>query len=157
MHGIYVALFLIVVAVLVLSAASRKLSAVQNANYVSRTSLLTTAELHLDRSIRKICKNGILLCPKVRVADVIKPTSNNRGHFASIAQKHFDWIAINEVTSQIIAAIELDDSSHNLTHRKKRDELLNAACISAKIPLIRIRTRHEYGEDFLRNQLKLIT
>lgn len=96
---------------------------------------------------------------KVRVADVLEPQpSRNRSQwqkaFNAISAKHFDFIIckIDDLTP--VAAIELDDKSHNQKHRQKRDELLMKICKQSRLPLLRVPAQYAYKTEVLRMMLK---
>lgn len=86
---------------------------------------------------------------KVRVADVVAPRkglsrSDWQKAFNKIAGKHFDFLLCSNDDLSVICAIELDDSSHHLNNRQKRDEFLNGVCNAAGIPLIRVPAKMGY-------------
>ncbi|MBU2963872.1 DUF2726 domain-containing protein [Amphritea sp. 2_MG-2023] len=95
---------------------------------------------------------------KVRVADVLEPQpSRNRSQwqkaFNAISAKHFDFIICKTDDLTPVAAIELDDKSHNQKHRQKRDELLMKICKQSKLPLLRIPAQYAYKTDVLKMML----
>jgi len=83
---------------------------------------------------------------KVRVVDVVQPnaqrytegTRNHTGLFRQISQWHFDFIICDDVTQKILIAMELDDSSHQLPDRVRRDNILDEVCRDAQMPFTRL-------------------
>ena len=86
---------------------------------------------------------------KVRVADLITPIKQASKRnwwilFNKISSKHVDYVLCSKSTLEVIAAIELDDASHNNEDRKKRDDFIDKAFKSAGIPLIRFKAQRSY-------------
>lgn len=121
----------------------------QGIHYQSIPFILTQSEQNLYRTLQKGLSNKFLILMKVRVADVLQPErgmdkSAWQSAFNRIKAKHFDFVLCSQNNYEIIAAIELDDSSHQRADRKKRDNFLNAACESANFPLIRFQAKQSY-------------
>ncbi|WGE30935.1 DUF2726 domain-containing protein (plasmid) [Edwardsiella tarda] len=83
-------------------------------------------------------------CPQVRVADIVDVSSAwKKGSrpwwclFRLISQWHCDVVVIERKTGRIIAAIELDDATHQQVKRIRRDIVLNEIFRQAQIPLWR--------------------
>ena len=99
-----------------------------------------------------------LVFSKVRVADVITPKKGmNRSDwqraFNAISAKHFDFLICDPKDCSVKAAVELDDSSHDSAKRQKRDTLLNGACVSAELPLLRFKVARAYVLADIQRQL----
>ena len=92
---------------------------------------------------------------QVRVASILRPRSAARWitHGRRISQKSFDFVLLRKGTSRVVAAIELDDRSHELPERKLRDRFLEQACQRARFPLIRFRVAREYDPEQVREEL----
>lgn len=94
---------------------------------------------------------------KVRVADVISPRKGLgragwQRAFNAISAKHFDFVVCDPNTSAILLAVELDDSSHNTGRGQARDDLVNKACSSAGVPLLRVKAAPGYVLTEIRRQ-----
>ena len=94
---------------------------------------------------------------KVRAADLLLPISAKdrsrwRSAFNKVACKHFDYVLCDEGL-EIVAAIELDDASHNRSDRVERDRFIEWACKSAGLPLVRIKTAKHYDKNDLRRTI----
>jgi hypothetical protein len=61
-----------------------------------------------------------------------------------VARHHLDFVLCEFTSTAILAAIELDDKSHGLPSRKRRDQFLDRAFSAAGIPLLRIRAAARY-------------
>jgi len=126
--------------------------------YFKNTALLTAAELSFHHVLTIAVDNGFDIYAKVRVADIISVNrgldrSTHQTAFNKIQSKHVDFVLVNKKTSEIVCAIELDDSSHQQTKRQRRDEFLDAACIAAKLPLLRFNAQHAYKSGEIEQKL----
>lgn len=108
--------------------------------------------------VQAVGKSGIVFS-KVRVADVISPKKGqNRSDwqraFNAISSKHFDFIVCEPTDCSIKLAVELDDSSHGSSKIRKRDDLLDRACQSAGLPLLRVKAAKSYVVAELQRQVE---
>lgn len=71
-----------------------------------------------------------------------------------ISQKSFDFVLVERGSSFAALAIELDDKTHLLPERIKRDTFLNEACKRAGLPLIRFKTARRYNVNTIREMVK---
>ena len=78
---------------------------------------------------------------QVRVGSLLRCEPKDWMRFGrQVSQKSFDFVLVERGSSFAAAAIELDDKTHLLPERRKRDKFLNDACKAAGLPLIRIKT-----------------
>lgn len=72
-------------------------------------------------------RKGYIICPKVRLADIVKPRNDPQymSRFGKIKSKHVDFVIYDGDMRHLKAVIELDDSSHNRPDRKERDEFVD--------------------------------
>ena len=89
---------------------------------------------------------------KVRVADILAPVKGMpraqwQTAFNRISAKHFDYVLCRSSDMNVLAVIELDDSSHDAANRRYRDAFLKKACESAGLPLIQIKAKAAYNID----------
>ncbi|MEZ9142799.1 MULTISPECIES: DUF2726 domain-containing protein [unclassified Shewanella] len=122
----------------------------QQLNYRRKTKLFSHAERSFLGVLDTACADQYRVFAKVRVADVLTPEkglnrSNWQTAFNRISAKHFDYILCKPDTMEFVAAIELDDKSHNSKQAQKRDALINEACESAQLPLIRFPAKARYS------------
>jgi|TARA_R110001592_G_scaffold229914_1_gene486591 very-short-patch-repair endonuclease len=108
--------------------------------------------------VQAIGKTGLVFS-KIRVADVITPKKGlNRSDwqraFNAVSSKHFDFLVCDPTDCSIKLAIELDDASHSTAKSQKRDSLLNGACESAGLPLLRIKAAKEYVVAEIQRQVE---
>ena len=126
--------------------------------YQLKGPLFTPAERSFLGVLNSILKDDVHIMGKVRVADILKPItglspSDRQRAFNKISAKHFDFVICNKSDFSVICVIELNDKSHNSTHRKKRDEFLEKSCEAASLPLIQIKAQAGYSIDEVKQQL----
>ena len=121
--------------------------------YFSRGSLLTDGELAFYDVLRRGLPPGVAISMKVRLADVLDCPSAARqqGYFAKISQKHLDFVLYDVATTKILAAVELDDRSHERRDRRERDAFLEQAMAVAGVPLLRVPAAAWYDARQLRD------
>lgn len=95
-------------------------------------------------------KKGYIICPKMRLADIVTPRSNSQymSRFGKIKSKHVDFVIYDSNMRNIITVIELDDNSHNRPDRKERDEFVDFILKDCGINII--HTKH-INDDILDN------
>ncbi len=125
--------------------------------YYSCDTLLSVAELKFYTVLDKVVPKSQSISCKVRLADIIQCSQKNwdKGYGYKIAAKHINFVIFDKETSKIILCIELDDKSHTLPNRKKRDAFVNNAIQTAKVPFLRIPVAFGYDMAFLQKEIKL--
>ena len=126
--------------------------------YDKRIPFLSAAERSFFEILQLAKPANTLIAIKVRLADVIKPArTTGRGNwqraFNGTSAKHLDFVLLSSVTLEVMAAVELDDRSHEQENRRVRDQLINAALESAGIPIVRVPARASYAIDEMRKLL----
>jgi len=122
--------------------------------YVRRNALLTPTE---QRSFRRfeqaVNRFGHRLFAQVRIADVVQ-VKGGKGRawwrkFVKISSKHVDFVVTN-ADFVIVAAIEVDDRSHEQKERVERDQFVDQVFHESGLPLIRVKPGYEQkGIDIL--------
>jgi hypothetical protein len=114
--------------------------------YRLRDNFLSPAELSFYRVLVTVIANRAVIFTKVRLADIffVARPHENRSYFGRISQRHVDFLLCEPSTAKPIVAIELDDSSHNRSNRKRRDEFVDQVFETAQLPLVRIPVKHAY-------------
>lgn len=129
--------------------------------YKQTQSLFTDAERQflfvLDQAVGPYCR----VFAKVRVADLVEvngiSSSNKKAFFSAfnqIGMKHIDYVLVNKSTLKVLVLIELDDRSHMLSPRIKRDKFLDELFASVKLPLIRIKVSKKYSVSAIQSALQ---
>ena len=92
---------------------------------------------------------------KVRLADVLKVADaryNWQSQFNRISAKHIDFVVCDSTTLRVVAAVELDDASHQSAAAKDSDRFKNEALAVSGIRLVRFSAKRSYTvEDILRH------
>lgn len=95
---------------------------------------------------------------KVRIADILAPDHplNRRmqnSAFFKTSSKHFDYVLCDKETLTVLAVIELDDKSHNLSRTRRRDAFVEKACETAGLKLLRFPCKANYPIKALREKV----
>lgn len=126
--------------------------------YLRRESLLSRGELAFYRVLRRVLRGRFGISLKTRLADIVKCPEHlwETPHGRKLCQKHVDFVLYERTTAAVIAAVELDDSSHDTPERKKRDKFVDEVFDSTGVLLIRIKAASRYPIDTLNEALKPI-
>ena len=114
-----------------------------------KCNLLTdTEQLFCSILISEAQKRNLHVCPKVRLEDIIcvTDTENRNKYRGYIKSRHVDFVLIDE-HYETVAAIELDDPSHNTEKAAEIDEFKNELFDIVEIPLIRIDVEDDYARE----------
>ena len=85
---------------------------------------------------------GWLICPKVRLWDLIEPkrgAGKKQTLINKIQSKHVDFVLVDQ-SMNVIGVLELDDKTHDRTDRKERDSFVRDALEGAGIIMIQTRS-----------------
>jgi hypothetical protein len=111
--------------------------------------LLSVAERTLFEVLERSIPAGVHIAPKVRIADILKVAgASGKAYgaaFGKIAQKHVDFAICDYETFEVLAVVELDDSSHETARARKRDALVNGAFVAARVPIYRVPWQKSYS------------
>jgi very-short-patch-repair endonuclease len=123
--------------------------------YKTRGALLSPAELSFFRILQNVIGKSVLICPKVRLVDILKP--NNQAASNKISQKHVDFLLCNPATTRVLGVVELDDKSHGRADRVERDAFVDGAFAAAGIRIVHFKASVSYSVEEVRQQLKFIS
>jgi hypothetical protein len=100
--------------------------------------------------LRELVPEHFEISCKVRLADIVTYSHDKRHAPANrIRQKHVDFVISSASSSRIVAAIELDDSSHARADRRARDAFLDQLFSQIGVKLLRIYARWHYDQDLI--------
>jgi hypothetical protein len=120
-------------------------------------SLLTPAEQKFYKALDAVIDGRFVILSKVRIADLFFITGSNSSArlrvFRSVASKHVDFVLAEPADLHPVAAIELDDSSHDRSKRRQRDQLLDELFERAGFPLIRFRAAGKYSSRYIEEEI----
>ncbi len=138
--------------VLILGLLKRWLGAPKPLPYFSRGTLLSDGELAFYQALRRALPQHVMICPKVRLADVINCSGEDwkQDFGGRISQKHLDFVIADSDTTAIVLAIELDDKTHRRADRQERDAFVERALSAAGVPLVRVPCAAVYDAKALR-------
>lgn len=109
------------------------------ANSYVKTPLLTKREWSEYQILRIAAENnGLLICPKVRLLDLIVPkqdAKNSRGLMSRVMSKHVDFVICDQ-NMEVVCIIELDDPTHLQQDRIERDQFVDAVLTGAGYKII---------------------
>lgn len=151
----------IIVAIVLLLAvvASKANKGKPELQYRLLPELLSKAELGFyGPLVQAVNIYDVTVFSKVRIADVLAPVKNSdrkiwQRAFNAISSKHFDFVVCSNKDSKILLAVELDDKSHNTQKAQKRDRIVNSACDTAGLPLLRFKAKGGYVVADIRSEL----
>jgi len=112
--------------------------------------LFSPAERSFYGVIESAVSDSYRVFGKVRIADILTPEKgmsrkNWQIAFNKISAKHFDYVLCCKDTLKVVAVVELDDKSHKKPSSKKRDNLIQGACESASLTLVRFPAKASYS------------
>ncbi|MEZ5592446.1 MAG: DUF2726 domain-containing protein [Gammaproteobacteria bacterium] len=157
--GAVVLLALVLLIILIISGVMRGRR--RRYPYQALPSLFSAAELRFLRALEKAVDKRVRIYAKVRIADVVRVSPKvDRSRFFrafnAIACKHLDYVLCEAESCAILAAIELDDRSHDRPDRRKRDAFVDAVMQAAGIPLLHIPARARYDVRELKATLQKV-
>lgn len=109
--------------------------------------LLSKAEFSFYRVLQQACADRFVVCPKVGLGDLLtvkKGTEKPQAYRNKIDRKHIDFVLCDAQTMSVVAAVELDDKSHQGEKAKERDAVKDKACAAAGLPLLRFKAERSY-------------
>lgn len=154
--AVFTALVVIAAAVALLRATKNNRTSADIVIYARTPSLATQVELRFYEALRQLLAPDECVMAKVRLIDVLQPTSTGRAFHvakAKVIQKHLDFVICDRETLAVRYAIEINDRSHESPHRRRRDEFVEKAMKSAGIPLFFVPAQARYDVEKIRANL----
>ena len=123
--------------------------------YKSKPTILTPTEQKFFQVLEELKSPETAISVQVRISDIITPANKETRRTAlnKIQSKHIDFVLFNRETFKIIAAIELNDSSHQRKDRQTRDKFLTEAFSTTETPLIWIQAKQSYNPEEIRKAI----
>ncbi len=122
--------------------------------------LLSKAEFSFFRVLQQACGGRYVVCPKVGLGDLVtvkKGTEKWQSYRNKIDRKHIDFVLCDPQTMHVVAAVELDDKSHDSDKARQHDEVKNKACAAAGLPLIRFKAQRSYDPSVIVAELSKLS
>ena len=115
---------------------------------------LTPTENAFADSLRAVTSVSWHLMAKVRLADLVQVADpSDKAGFNKVASKHVDFLLCDPKSLQPVLVVELDDASHERSHRRERDSFLDAALVSVGLPVVRFKVASYYDPAALEARL----
>jgi hypothetical protein len=151
-EAFFLLLIAIAVVILLLKRPGRKAPRHQ---YRAAGPVLTAAELRFFHALNASIDPSHYVLAKVRLIDLIEPLPGlpapaRKAAKNRVIQKHVDFVICDRESMRPIAALELNDKSHDRPDRKQRDNFMTAAFSDAGVPLHFVPVRRTYEPDQLR-------
>ena len=115
---------------------------------------LTRAEKAFFRVLVAALGDEGVVFAQTPIASIIRVSpgaTGRQGWHNKIDRKTVDFLVCDPVNLDPIAAIELDDASHDRAQRVERDTFVDGAFEAAGVPLIRIPAARAYAPNDLRD------
>ncbi|ATQ70727.1 hypothetical protein CQW49_22330 (plasmid) [Methylosinus trichosporium OB3b] len=124
-----------------------------------RGRFLTANEKRFLSVLDEAVGEGFRVFAQVRLAELVDVdlrvrNSKRRAAMNKVFGKSIDFVICNSTTLEPVAAIELDDRTHALPHRRERDIFVDAVFGEIGIPLLRARARRAYSVAMLEPMLR---
>ncbi len=110
-------------------------------------SLLTEGERPFYAALRVAMNGRYAILAKVRLEDLVHVRAHGRDRMSArgrVKSRHVDFVICTIDALVPLAAIELDDSSHDRADRIERDEFVDRVFETIALPLIRVKTSSRY-------------
>jgi hypothetical protein len=125
-----------------------------------KAQILTPAEVRFYHFLLHALPATYAIFSQVRLATVVnlKNVFFLWKQFNPLGAKCVDFVVCEKTSGNIVAVIELDDSSHNRWDRKKRDVFVNEVLHSAGVPILHVKVKQFYDvNEFMLEFKKTIT
>jgi len=118
--------------------------------YEKQKMLLSPAERSFLGVLEQVVGESHRVFVKVRLGDLFKirsglGNSERATAFNKISAKHVDFVICSNESVDVLAAIELDDKSHNSQKRQERDRFVDKVFESAGVPLGHMVAQKSYA------------
>ncbi|MDR0956241.1 MAG: DUF2726 domain-containing protein [Candidatus Nomurabacteria bacterium] len=125
-------------------------------HYRRKNYMMTPAENIFYEVLLELVGANLLVWPQVHLSEIVDWKINGqnwRAALAVIQRKSVDFVIADRARRRTLLAIELDDSSHQQTDRRQRDELVETILAEAGVPLLRVKNSAHYDKAKLKSQI----
>lgn len=123
--------------------------------YYRQRFLCSAGEWRFCQKLEEAVGDRFTVMMQVSVAALIRVPPEEWDRWGGqVAPMRFDFVLVERGSSYAAAAIELDDKTHLLPDRVRRDKFLNETCRRAGLPLIRFKTARRYDDREIRETVK---
>jgi Protein of unknown function (DUF2726) len=150
--------FVFLVVLPVLGLVAKRLFRRGNHSEYRAVPLLSPAEAEFFRCLVDLYGASAVVCPKVRLVDLVRPSqemdrSKFQIAFNRVSAKHVDYVLLRPDDLGVLGVVELDDRSHGRQDRADRDVFVDDALRQGGIPVCRVKARRQYDLNDLSQQL----
>lgn len=92
------------------------------------------------------------IIPQVNLASIISKENNNKYYIDLF--RNIDFAIFDTNLQEVLLLIELNDETHNLKKRKRRDIKIKKICNAAGIPLLFFYTKYPNEKDYVINRIR---
>lgn len=103
---------------------------------------MTSREEDFFKTLNEIFQDRWYVIPQVGLPSLLNHKikgQNWNGAFQHINRKTVDYVLLSKSDLSVVCAIELDDSTHDSSTRRKRDAEVENIFQNVKFPLVRFR------------------
>lgn len=121
--------------------------------------LLSDGEFRFYQALLVAVGDSMTVLMKVRVGDVVtcSDAAWASGWGENLAKMHVDFVLVRPGSGVVVAAVELDDRSHRLLARRRRDRFLNRVFRNAGLALLRFRAVRHYDPQAMKDAVFMAT
>lgn len=121
---------------------------------------MSPPEFEFYKLLHQLYGGEYLIFVKPRFEDFIHVgkgiVGGDRRHYRNhIKSRHTDFLICSKKDSKPVAAVELDDSSHDTKRAVRRDSLMNNICASADMKYIHIPLKRSSDTAYIRKMIAL--
>lgn len=109
-------------------------------HYERKDLIMTSAETRFFKLLTETIGEEYYVFPQVHLSSILEHRIHGQNWWAAfhhINRKSVDFVVCDKQSIRPLLAVELDDWSHNLNHRKDRDKEVERIFDGAGLPLIR--------------------
>ncbi|MDD5261568.1 MAG: DUF2726 domain-containing protein [Methylacidiphilales bacterium] len=126
--------------------------------YEPAPALMTPEEAYLYVHLVQLFDQAAIICPKVRLADVVRPqTLRNKSEwqntFNRLTRKRLDFVCLRIDDLTTLGVIELDDAGPEQAGNAEHDEFVDSVLNAAGVPISRVQLLAQYDFTVLYNQV----
>lgn len=119
-------------------------------NKYEKRNLMTQTEINFYHKIQEL-ENEYKIIPQLNLGTIIE--KQNKGYRNELF-KNIDFAIFSKDFQKILLLIELNDSTHEQSKRKKRDKLVKDICNSAGIRLITFYTKYSNEKQWVLDRIR---
>lgn len=150
-------LFLALGIIIVLIKISKKLisqASKTNQNNNTKTyqakKIMTSAEYSFYLKLKPL-ESTYKVIPQLNLASITNKIRNS--HYYTDLFRNIDFAILSSDYSEVLLLIELNDATHNLKSREKRDLKVQKICNEIGIPLIKFYTKYANDQEYVLNRI----